>query len=70
MGHHYNSWWTGSILDIETSRSLVPSQNATSMQVAIGVVSAIVWMIENPNKGFCVPDDLPHDYILDLIWGN
>ncbi|MDD5086083.1 MAG: saccharopine dehydrogenase C-terminal domain-containing protein [Candidatus Omnitrophica bacterium] len=66
MGHRYNSWWTGSILSIEGSRRLVPHQNATTMQVAIGVVAATMWMIENPNKGWCIPDDLPHDYVLKI----
>ncbi|MBI4335721.1 MAG: homospermidine synthase [Candidatus Omnitrophica bacterium] len=66
MGHRYNSWWMGSVLDIKESRRLVPHQNATTMQVAIGVVSATMWMIENPKKGFCVPDDLPHEYILNI----
>lgn len=66
MGHQYTSWWTGSILSIEESRRLVPHQNATTMQVAIGVVSAVMWMIENPHKGLCLPDDLPYDYILSI----
>ncbi len=66
MGHRYNSWWTGSILSIDESRRLVPHQNATTVQVAIGVVSAVMWMIKNPNKGICVPDDLPHEYILSI----
>ncbi len=66
MGHRYNSWWTGSILSIEESRKLVPHQNATTAQVAIGVVSATMWMIENPNKGVCLPDDLPHEYIINI----
>ncbi len=66
MGHKYNSWWTGSVLSIEESRKLIPHQNATTMQVAIGVVSAVMWMIENPRKGVCIPDDLPHDYILRI----
>jgi homospermidine synthase len=66
MGHKYNSWWTGSILSIDESRKLVPHQNATTMQVAIGIVSSIVWMIENPEEGVCVPDELPHDYILKI----
>lgn len=66
MGHKYNSWWTGSVLGIKESRRLLPHQNATTMQVAIGVVSAIMWMIEHPNKGLCLPDDLPHDYILSI----
>ncbi len=66
MGHPYNAWWTGSDLSIEESRRLVPHQNATTMQVAIGVVAAVLWMIENPARGVCVPDDLPHDYVLGI----
>jgi homospermidine synthase len=66
MGHAYNSWWIGSDLSIEESRRLVPHQNATTMQVAISVVAATLWMIENPTQGVLVPDELPHDYILDI----
>lgn len=66
MGHAYNSWWTGSDLSIEESRRLVPHQNATTMQVAIAVVAAAMWMIENPGCGVLVPDDLPHDYVLSI----
>ena len=66
MGHRYNSWWTGSILSIEESRRLVPHQNSTTVQVAIGVVSAVMWGIENPSRGVCVPDDLPHEHILKI----
>jgi len=66
MGHAYNSWWTGSDLSIGESRRLVPHQNATTMQVAISVIAAAMWMIENPTKGVCVPDDLPHEYILKI----
>jgi homospermidine synthase len=66
MGHPYQSWWTGSDLSIEESRRLVPHQNATTMQVAISVIAATLWMIENPERGAVVPDDLPHDYILAI----
>ena len=66
MGHPYNSWWTGSILSIDEARKLAPGQNATTIQVALGVVSAVMWMIENPKKGFCLPDDLPHQFVLDI----
>ncbi len=66
MGHGYNAWWTGSDLSIEESRRLVPHQNATTMQVAISVVAATLWMIENPERGVCVPDDLPHRFILKI----
>lgn len=66
MGHAYNCWWTGSDLSIEESRRLVPHQNATTMQVAVSVVAAVMWMIENPERGVLVPDDLPHERILEI----
>jgi len=66
MGHAYNAWWCGSDLSIEESRRLVPHQNATTMQVAISVVAASLWMLENPERGVCLPDDLPHDYVLGI----
>lgn len=66
MGHDYNSWWVGSDLSIEQSRKLVPHQNATTMQVAISVVAASMWMMENPAEGVRVPDELPHDFILKI----
>jgi len=66
MGHAYSAWWIGSDLSIEESRRLVPHQNATTMQVAISVVAAAMWMIENPDRGVCVPDDLPHQYVLKV----
>jgi homospermidine synthase len=66
MGHKYNAWWTGSILDIKEARRLAPRQNATTIQVALGVVSAVMWMIENPEQGLCLPDDLPYDYVLKI----
>ncbi|MFA6097404.1 MAG: saccharopine dehydrogenase NADP-binding domain-containing protein [Candidatus Paceibacterota bacterium] len=66
MGHPYNSWWTGSSLDIEDARILAPGQNATTLQVAAGIIGAVLWMIENPKEGICSPDDLPHDFVLDF----
>jgi homospermidine synthase len=66
MGHPYNAWWCGSDLSIEESRRLVPHQNATTMQVAISVVAASMWMIENPERGVVLPDDLPHEYVLGI----
>jgi len=64
MGHDYNAWWIGSQLEIEEARELVPEQNATTVQVSISMVSAMQWIIRNPGKGVCVPDDLPHKEIL------
>ena len=66
MGHDFNSWWIGSLLDIEETRRLAPHQNATTLQVAISAVAASIWSIQNPNEGVCVPDDLPHKEILNI----
>jgi len=65
MGHDYISWWTGSCLNIHEARNLLPNQNATTLQVAAGVISAIMWIIKNPQKGICTPEDLPYKEILD-----
>jgi len=64
MGHDYNSWWIGSLLDISEARKLVPHQNATTLQVACSVVSAVLYMLENREEGVLLPDDLPHEFIL------
>jgi len=66
MGHRYKSWWTGSDLTIEESRRLVPHQNATTVQVAISVVAAVLWMLDHPEEGVRVPDELPHEVILSI----
>ena len=64
MGHDFQSWWVGSLLSIEEARQLAPHQNATTLQVAASVLSAMAWMIEHPREGVLVPDDLPHEQIL------
>ena len=66
MGHAYKSWWTGSVLAIDEARALVPHQSATTVQVAISVMAATVWLIEHPEEGVCVPDDLPYARILEI----
>ena len=66
LGHDLNGWWVGSQLDIHESRSLVPHQNATTLQVAASVLGAVFWIVNNPNRGLCVPDDLDHDAVLEV----
>ena len=66
MGHDFTSWWCGSLLDIETARKMVPHQQATTMQVAVSVVAAAMWMVQNPKKGLRLPDDIDHKFILDI----
>lgn len=66
LGHDMNGWWVGSQLDIHESRALVPHQNATTLQVAASVLGAVFWILENPNQGLCVPDDLDHHRVLEV----
>lgn len=66
MGHPLTSWWIGSLLDIHEARRLVPGQNATTLQVAAGVLAAVLYMVEHPSEGVLLPDDLPHDAVLDV----
>lgn len=66
MGHAFKSWWTGTVLGIEEARQLVPGQNATTLQVAASVMGAIAWMLRNPRRGVCLPDQLPFEEILDV----
>jgi len=66
MGHDKKAWWIGSVLSIEEARQLVPGQNATTVQVAIGVVAAAIYAIRHPNKGLCLPDQLDHEEILEI----
>jgi homospermidine synthase len=66
MGHALTTWWTGSQLDIHEARHLVAGQNATTLQVAASVMAGLVYMIGNPRRGILVPDELPHQEVLDV----
>ena len=64
MGHRFQSWWTGSMLSIDAARKKVPHVNATAVQVAAGVLAAVLWALRNPRRGVCFPENLPHEEIL------
>lgn len=66
MGHKKRSYWFGSDLSIAQVRELLPHQNATTMQVAIGAMSAVIWALENPKRGICEPEDLDFRRVLDI----
>lgn len=57
-GNPRGALWYGSCLSVEDARRMVPSSNATTLQVACGVLSGIVWMLENPTQGIVEPDDV------------
>ncbi len=64
LGHDFGGWWTGSLLSIDEARAIVPGQNSTTVQVAGSIMGAVTWMIENPNAGLRVPDELPWEDVL------
>jgi homospermidine synthase len=64
MGHRYKSWWIGTRLSIDDARRKVKNVNATALQVSAGLISGILWALENPRRGLCFPEDLPHKEIL------
>jgi len=73
MGHVYKSWWVGSLLNIEDARKLLPGQSATTLQVGSAVFAAVKWAMENPDRGYLVPDDLPWREIVaaaEKYWGG
>ncbi|MFM9036408.1 MAG: saccharopine dehydrogenase NADP-binding domain-containing protein [Actinomycetota bacterium] len=64
MGHPYGAWWTGTQLSIDEARRHVTGQNATTLQVAASIMGAIDWMISDPQRGLCLPDELPWRRVL------
>lgn len=64
MGHNRKSYWYGSLLSINEARRIAPHNNATSLQVIAGIISAIVWALRNPAHGIVEPDEMPHREIL------
>lgn len=66
MGDH-GALWYGSQLSIGEARQLLGAEfNATSIQIAAPVLAGAVWMIQNPNKGFTEPEEIDHDFVLDI----
>ncbi|MEI8034270.1 MAG: saccharopine dehydrogenase NADP-binding domain-containing protein [Betaproteobacteria bacterium] len=66
MGHARGAYWYGSRVSIQQARQLAPFNNATSIQVAAGVLGAVVWAMENPQSGILDPDDLDFRRVLEV----
>lgn len=66
MGHAKGAYWYGSRISIGEARALAPYNNATSIQVAAGVLGAVVWAMENPNAGIIDPDDVDFQRVLEI----
>jgi homospermidine synthase len=66
MGNSRGVYWYGSRLDIDSARAAAPYNNATSLQVAAGILGGMVWALRNPNAGVVEPDDLDHELVLEV----
>eukprot|EP01035_Chromulina_nebulosa_P020384 gene20384-26454_t len=58
--------WYGSRLDINKARELSPDNNASSLQVAAGVLSGAIWIYENPKLGLIEPEQANFKRILEI----
>jgi homospermidine synthase len=64
MGHARGAYWYGSRLSIGEARSLAPANSATTLQVAAGIVGAMVWMLRHPREGLVEPDEIDFAQVL------
>ncbi len=66
LGHSRGAYWLGSRLSTQQARKLAPYNSATSLQVCAGVLSGVVWVMQNPACDILEPEDLPFDRLLEL----
>lgn len=60
------AYWYGSTLSLPEARTLVPYNNATSLQVTSTMLGAITWMLENRNEGVVEAEEVPHHAVLEV----
>ena len=66
MGHELNAYWFGSMLSVDEARALVPFNNATTLQVAAGVLAGVVWAVEHPARGIVEPEQMDYERVLEV----
>jgi homospermidine synthase len=66
MGNEKGAYWFGSQLSIHEARRLSPYNNATSLQVAAGILSGVIWALQNPNRGITEPENMDYQFILEV----
>lgn len=59
-------YWYGSHLSATEARRLCPTANATSLQVAAGVLGGMVWAMENPMRGIVEPEEMDSERVLEI----
>jgi homospermidine synthase len=66
MGNKKGAYWYGSQLSIEEARKQVSNNNATSLQVAAGVLGGVIWAFQNQNEGIVEPEDIDYQYVMNI----
>ncbi|MEI8394181.1 MAG: saccharopine dehydrogenase C-terminal domain-containing protein [Rhodospirillaceae bacterium] len=66
MGHARGVYWYGSHLSTQQTRNLIEFNSATSLQVTVGVLSGVIWALENPTSGIVDPDEIDFRRILEI----
>jgi homospermidine synthase len=64
-------WWYGNCTDMQHVKDVLGTEvvdiahaNATLLPVAVGALTALEYVIQNPNQGIIVPEDIDHQHIL------
>lgn len=63
-GHPNGAFWYGSQLSIDAARRSVPHGNATSLQVAAGILGGMAAAIAQPAEGLIEPEQLDFARVL------
>lgn len=66
MGHAKTAYWYGSRLSVDEARQLAPYNNATTLQVAAGILAGMAWVLEYPHEGVVEPDDIDYEASLEV----
>ncbi len=72
IGNKKGVYWFGSRLDIHDARKIAPYNSATSLQVAGGVISGVLWAMQHPQKGIVEAENMDFDEVLkvaEVYWG-
>lgn len=59
-------YWFGSQLSIHDTRYHLKNTNATSLQVAAGVLSGFIWLTENQDRGLVEPEQVDFARVLEV----
>lgn len=63
----FGALWFGSQLTIQEARQILGDRfNATSLQIASPVLAGMIHMIRNPKQGLLEPEDLDHEFVIDV----